>query len=126
MKKSLKVSESILSIAHTIRDAGGHALLVGGWVRDQLRGLASKDYDVEVYQLTIAQLEQVLKTIGDVISVGRAFGVLRVKGLDIDFSIPRRDSKTGRGHRGFLVELDPTLDFPTAARRRDLTINSMA
>ena len=42
---------------------------------------------------------------------GRAFGVLRVKGIDADFSLPRRDSKRGRGHRGFDVAFDPDLDF---------------
>ena len=59
------------------------------------------------------------------LSVGRAFGVLRLKHLNADFSLPRRDSKIGPGHRGFDVECDPNLDFETAARRRDLTVNSM-
>ena len=59
------------------------------------------------------------------ITVGRSFGVLRVKGMDVDFSLPRRDSKVGAGHRGFDVETDPSLDFATAAKRRDLTINSI-
>ncbi len=122
----LEVAENVLALARTIHGAGGRALLVGGWVRDQLLLAESKDYDVEVYGLSVARLEEVLGTFGEVIAVGRAFGVLRVKGLDIDFSIPRRDSKTGRGHRGFLVELDPALDYATAARRRDLTINSIA
>lgn len=49
-----------------------------------------------------------------------------MKGVDCDISIPRRDSKTGRGHRGFLVDLDPSLSYADAARRRDLTMNSMA
>lgn len=127
MKKShFEVTEKVLTLARAIRAAGGRALLVGGWVRDQLLGRGSKDYDFEVYGLSIARLEEVLGSFGEVIAIGRAFGVLRIKGFDIDFSIPRRDSKTGRGHRGFLVELDPGLDYPTAARRRDLTINSMA
>lgn len=116
----------ILRMAASIRDAGGRALLVGGYARDLLLGLASKDLDFEVYGLPIESLETVLSTWGEVIAVGKAFGVLRVKGIDADFSIPRRDSKTGRGHRGFLVELDPTLGFAEAARRRDVTINSMA
>ena len=116
---------TVLAIASAIRDIGGRALLVGGFVRDRLMGVESKDHDLEIFGLEIRQLENALARFGDVIAVGRAFGVLRVKGLDMDFSIPRRDSKTGRGHRGFLVELDPSLDFEEAARRRDLTINSM-
>ena len=62
---------------------------------------------------------------GEVIEVGRAFGVLRLKGLDVDFSLPRRDSKRGPGHRGFDVEVQPGLNFESAARRRDLRVNSI-
>lgn len=113
------------SVARRIAAAGGRALLVGGYVRDAIMGLESKDHDFEVYGLDIARLESVLASFGEVIAVGKSFGVFRVKGLDIDFSLPRRDSKTGRGHRGFLVEIDPTLSFAEASRRRDLTLNSM-
>jgi tRNA nucleotidyltransferase (CCA-adding enzyme) len=113
------------NIAKAIDAAGGRAILVGGFVRDQLLGLPSKDLDVEVYGLELQAFEELLGRYGEVIAVGRAFGVLRVKGVDCDFSMPRRDNKTGRGHRGFQVELDPSLDFDTAARRRDLTINSI-
>ncbi len=126
MKRQFEVEPLVVQVAESIRDAGGTALLVGGWIRDRLLDLPSKDYDFEVYGLTLERLEKELARYGEVIAVGRAFGVFRVKGLDIDFSIPRRDSKTGRGHRGFLVELDPSLDLATAARRRDLTINSIA
>jgi tRNA nucleotidyltransferase (CCA-adding enzyme) len=122
----MTVDPHIASIARRIAAGGGRALIVGGFVRDGLLGKPSKDYDLEVHGLELARLEAVLAALGEVIAVGKAFGVLRVKGLDVDFSIPRRDSKTGRGHRGFLVELDPTLSFAEAARRRDLTINSMA
>lgn len=120
------VDHELLEVARAIREAGGRALVVGGFVRDRRMGLESKDHDVEVYGLSLAGLEPVLRRFGEVIAVGRSFGVLRVKGLDVDFSLPRRDSKTGPGHRGFRVELDPGLDYAEAARRRDLTINAMA
>ncbi len=112
-------------IAQAIAAAGGRALIVGGWVRDRLLGIESKDFDVEVYGLSIARLEEVLRGYGEVIAVGRSFGVLRVKGIEADFSLPRRDSKTGPGHRGFLVEFNPSMSFAEAACRRDLTINAM-
>jgi tRNA nucleotidyltransferase (CCA-adding enzyme) len=117
--------EVIAGIARAIREAGGQSLLVGGWVRDRLLGIESKDFDLEVYGLSAERLEETLRRFGEVIAVGRAFGVLRVKGIDADFSLPRRDSKTGRGHRGFLVEVDPTMTFDEAARRRDLTMNAI-
>jgi tRNA nucleotidyltransferase (CCA-adding enzyme) len=43
----------------------------------------------------------------------------------VDVALPRRESKTGRGHRGFTVEGDPFMSFVDAARRRDFTINAI-
>ena len=108
-----------------MRDAGGRALVVGGWVRDHLLGTGSKDVDIEVSGLDVERLESVLAGFGRVHAVGRAFGVFRVGGIDVDFSLPRRDSKRGPGHRGFDVTPDPSLGFAQAARRRDLTVNSI-
>ena len=108
-----------------VSDAGGRALLVGGWVRDHLLGIESKDLDFEVFNLELERLESVLRKFGKVQRVGKQFGVLRVQGLDVDFSLPRQDNKVGSGHRGFEIETDPTMSFQKAATRRDLTINSM-
>lgn len=115
----------LVDIAREIREEGGCALLVGGWVRDRLLGFRSREADVEVFGLELAALEGLLARRGPVIAVGRSFGVLRVKGLDVDFSLPRRDSKIGPGHRGFAIRCDPGLSFAEAARRRDLTMNSI-
>lgn len=115
----------VLEIGEALARAGATPVLVGGAIRDGLIGVPVKDLDVEVFGLALAQLEAELRRFGKVLSVGRAFGVLRVAGLDVDFSLPRRDSKTAAGHRGFDVELDPTLPFVEASRRRDLSVNSM-
>ena len=114
-----------IEVATAVRDAGGRALVVGGWVRDHLLQVRSKDVDVEVFGLDVERLEALLARFGNVHAVGRAFGVYRVGGIDVDFSLPRRDSKRGPGHRGFDVAPDPSLDFAEAARRRDLTVNSI-
>ena len=119
------IDARVKDIAREIAVAGGRALVVGGYVRDYLRGQSSKDLDIEVYGIGLDALRKLLERHGSVLSVGRAFGVLRLKHLNADFSLPRRDSKVGPGHRGFDVECDPNLDFETAARRRDLTVNSM-
>lgn len=119
------ISPEIQNFAIAISKAGGRAILVGGFVRDQLLGMNSKDYDFEVYKLSLDQLESVLSKFGEVISIGKAFGVLRIKGYEIDFSIPRRDNKIGKGHTGFRMDFDPSMSFVDAARRRDLTINSI-
>jgi tRNA nucleotidyltransferase (CCA-adding enzyme) len=54
-----------------------------------------------------------------------SFGVIKVKHLDLDISLPRRENKTGAGHRGFLVEVDPQLSLADAAARRDFTVNAI-
>ena len=120
------VAPDVLQIARRVSAAGGRTLLVGGYVRDRLLGLEPKDLDVEVFGLPLERVEAILAAVGEVITVGRSFGVLRVKGLDVDFSLPRLDSKVGEGHKGFEVRTDPSLTYAEAARRRDLTINSMA
>lgn len=116
----------LTAIARAVADAGGRAYLVGGTVRDHLLGIESKDADVEIHALPPERVEEVLGGFGTVLTVGRAFGVYRVKGIDADFSLPRQDSKRGPGHRGFEIRVDPDLDLAEASRRRDLTINSMA
>lgn len=125
MERKFHVDDGVLALASAIRKAGGRALLVGGWVRDCLLRIDSKDYDLEVFGLPLEHLEAVLARFGEVIAIGRSFGVLRIKGMDLDIAIPRKDSKIGQGHRGFVVDLDPDLGFDEAARRRDLTINSI-
>lgn len=116
--------DTALAIAHAVRAAGGRALLVGGWVRDQMLGLDPKDVDIEVFGVPADRLKALLERIGRVDAVGEAFTVYKVG--DVDVSLPRRESKTGRGHKGFSVEGDPALSFEDAARRRDFTINAMS
>jgi tRNA nucleotidyltransferase (CCA-adding enzyme) len=113
-------------ICADVREAGGKALLVGGWVRDALLGIAAKDIDVEVYGVAPDRLLKVLRKRFAVDLVGRAFGVIKIRGLPIDVSLPRRESKTGIGHTGFAVCSDPEMSPNDAARRRDFTINAMA
>jgi tRNA nucleotidyltransferase (CCA-adding enzyme) len=102
-------------------------LLVGGCVRDWLVGLDPKDFDIEVYGCDWGQLESRLNAHGPVQMVGKSFGVMKLKlGESIhDFSLPRRESKRGIGHRGFQIEADPNLSERDAATRRDFTINAL-
>ena len=118
------MSELALAIAQAVRDAGGRALIVGGWVRDRLMQRPSKDVDLEVYGIPADPLRQLLERFGRVNTVGESFTVFKVG--DVDVSLPRRESKVGRGHRGFAVEGDPALPPLDAARRRDFTINAIS
>jgi tRNA nucleotidyltransferase (CCA-adding enzyme) len=58
------------------------------------------------------------------IVVGEAFAVYKI-GRDLDVSLPRRERKVGRGHRGFVVTGDPGMSFEEACSRRDFTINAI-
>ena len=116
--------KKVIHLATAIRDAGGRALLVGGCVRDSLMGSVPKDWDLEVYGLQPTKLREVLDRFGNVNVVGEAFSVYKLD-HDIDVSIPRRDRKSGKGHRGFVIEGDPDMTPAEAARRRDFTINAI-
>jgi tRNA nucleotidyltransferase (CCA-adding enzyme) len=116
--------ERAADIARAVQAAGGRALVVGGWVRDHLLGRDSKDLDLEVYGLPADRLFGVLESFGRVETVGESFQVYKLG--DIDVSLPRLDSKSGRGHRGFEVRGDPALPPEAAARRRDFTVNAIA
>lgn len=119
-----KLPAKIIRLAAIIREMGGRALLVGGCVRDGLMKIEPKDFDVEVYGVEPPKLREILDSFGKVDAVGEAFTVYKI-GQDLDVSLPRRERKTGRGHRGFVVEGDPKMSFAEACRRRDFTINAI-
>ena len=119
-----EISEKVISLSRAIRDAGGRALLVGGCVRDELMGTQPKDWDLEVYLLDATRLREILDQFGPVNVVGESFTVYKL-GHHLDVSIPRRERKAGRGHKGFVIEGDPTMSIAEATRRRDFTINAI-
>lgn len=116
-------------------------MLVGGWVRDYLLSIESKDFDIEVYGVEPSRLRALLEEIAPVNAVGGQFAVYKLafyppssidsknsdtqNRFEIDVSLPRRESKSGRGHRGFTIEGDPQMSFEEAARRRDFTVNAI-
>ena len=121
-----KLFAAVLEVSRLVAAAGGRAYIVGGAVRDMLLGAKSvKDVDLEVYHLAPEKLQETLRGKFDFDSCGVSFGVLKLKRFDIDVSLPRRESKRGLGHRGFLVASDPELSIPEAASRRDFTVNAM-
>ena len=118
------IPENIIDLSRAIGDAGGRALLVGGCVRDMLLNTAPKDWDLEVYQLAPPKLREILDQHGPVNVVGESFTVYKV-GHGLDVSVPRRERKVARGHRGFVIDGDPSMSVAEATRRRDFTINSI-
>lgn len=112
------------AIARVVREQGGRALVVGGFVRDRLLERESKDLDLEVFGIRPEQLPAMLQPFGRVEPVGQAFAVYKLGAIDV--SLPRRESKTGRGHKGFTVTGDPLMTIEDAARRRDFTVNAIS
>jgi len=119
---------------------GIKSIIVGGYIRDKLlnlslkcenysqKTLTSKDIDIELYGISsLDELEKLLREFGDINSVGKSFGVCKLTyyDLDIDFSLPRTDSKVSNGHTGFTITTDKNLDFKTATSRRDFTVNAI-
>jgi len=122
----LAVREVQTQITKMVKSMGGRALFVGGCVRDALLGITPKDFDIEVYGISANQLVEILSGQFPFDVVGEAFGVIKLKGLPIDISLPRRESKRGLGHKGFESNSDPAMTIEEAAGRRDFTINTMA
>lgn len=135
----LDLSPALDRIVRDLRAAGYRALIAGGAVRDALLGLHPKDIDIEVYGIAYDALVDFLKGHGRVDLVGKSFGVVKFRAVGCDtvgdstgvgdacdFSVPRRDSKTGPAHRDFLTTFDPSITPREAASRRDFTINAMA
>jgi tRNA nucleotidyltransferase (CCA-adding enzyme) len=121
---ALPIIDQAVAIARHVAAHGGRALAVGGFVRDRLLGRMSKDLDVEVFGIHESELQALLTRLGRVEPVGQAFPVYKLGAVDV--ALPRRESKVGRGHKGFAVVGDPLMTPEDAARRRDFTINAIS
>lgn len=124
----LMLSKDTWRVIHALQDAGLEPLVVGGSVRDQLMGYDSKDIDMEIYGAeSYNQISKAVKKLGRADLTGKEFGVVKLTMEDDDFdlSLPRTESKTGAGHRGFAIEVDPKLSKTAATARRDFTINAL-
>ena len=119
------IIQQVKKIAEVIKDEGGRAYYVGGFVRDKFTGMPNKDIDIEIFRIEKKQLFDILSEFGKVEEVGSSFGVYKIHGLDIDFSLPRTEYKNGKGHKGFEIEVDPYLSTLSATKRRDFTMNSI-
>ena len=100
-------------IAADIAASGGRAFYVGGYVRNQLMNIApedGEDIDIEVYFLSIEELQALLSRYGTTRLVGKSFPVIKISGHpEWDFTVP----------------VKPDISFADACSRRDFTINSM-
>lgn len=116
--------QAATTICERARSLGGRAVLVGGAPRDLLLGRPVDDIDIEVSGVGMDRFGSILEGFEPKLT-GVAFGVFKIRGLDIDVSVPRTETKIGTGHRSFATTADPNLPFERAAARRDFTINAV-
>lgn len=125
MSEQSKDLSAVMAVADSVRQSGGRALLVGGCVRDKILGHSPKDFDIECFGLSAPELQRLLGSKFELDLVGASFGVIKLKGHNIDVALPRRETKLGLGHRAFEMAYDPSLTLKEAAARRDFTINAI-
>ncbi len=111
----------LLELIHKINQKG-HVYLVGGFVRDQLLNIKSKDKDMEVYGLSGEELEKILCECLLEYRVNRKYGVYHIKSLNCDLTLARVEKYN---HGKLKVFFSPYASFTQASKRRDLTINSI-
>ncbi|MFP5374619.1 MAG: multifunctional CCA addition/repair protein [Gammaproteobacteria bacterium] len=95
--------------------------LVGGAVRDRLLGLPPGDRDWVV----VGETPQAMAARG-FRAVGRDFPVFLHPDTGEEHALARTERKSGRGHRGFVVDADPSVTLEDDLARRDFTINAIA
>src|SRR4026209_1492744 len=107
-------------VAARLRENGHIAYFAGGCVRDMVRGLVPKDYDIA----TDARPEVVQELFPRTYAVGVHFGVIIVLENDFQFEVA-----TFRSDDAYIDGRHPTaVHFSSPeedARRRDFTINGM-
>ena len=117
--------EAARAIALRVRDAGGHAYYVGGYVRDCVLGRENKDIDIEVHGISPETLTEILSSLGEMTAYGESFGIFGLRHHSLDIAMPRSERAIGSGHRDFICTLDPFIGTYQAALRRDFTINAL-
>src|SRR5213083_291206 len=118
--KPSSMEEAARKVAARLREDSYIAYFAGGCVRDMVRGLAPKDYDIA----TDARPEVVQKLFQRTYAVGAHFGVIIVLEDDFQFEVAtfRSDEAYIDGRHPSAVHFSsPEED----AKRRDFTINGM-
>ena len=111
--------------AAKLKAIGAEAYIVGGWVRDYLRGAKPKDKD---YMICGCREGDFMRLFPKAVKVGKSFPVylLRIGGEKCEVAFARRERKQGQGYRGFAVEFGPEVAAEEDLYRRDSTMNSIA
>jgi tRNA nucleotidyltransferase (CCA-adding enzyme) len=117
-----KVPEDVLGICRRLREKGMRGWIVGGCVRDLLRGKPAKDWDVA----TDAKPDDVLRFFRKVIPTGIQHGTVTVlvRGVPYEVTTLRGEGAYTDGRRPDKVEF--VSDIAADLARRDFTFNAIA
>lgn len=114
-------------VAEKLKEAGFEAYLVGGSVRDLVRGAKPKDYDLA----TNAEPKKIQEIFPNSIAVGAAFGIITVlapdekgENYEVEVATYRLEEDYVDGRWPTKVEF--TDDITKDLGRRDFTVNAMA
>ncbi|EAU62731.1 CCA tRNA nucleotidyltransferase, partial [Stigmatella aurantiaca] len=116
------IPRPILDVLHRLRELGFAAFLVGGCVRDILRGVAPKDFDVASSALPQEVQGAFKKVIPTGIQHGTVTVVIGGNHVEVTTFRSEGDYLDGRRPSSVTFERDITQDLS----RRDFTINAMA
>lgn len=116
------------SFTEKIKSAGGAAFVVGGWVRDRIRGVPEHDRRDKDYVVTGLAEAAFCSLFPKAFKTGRAFPVYRleISGARCEVALARSEAKSGLGYRGFTTAFSPATTVEQDLYRRDTTINSIA
>lgn len=111
-------------VVSALQASGIKCYIVGGYVRDNLLGIESKDIDIELHNTTIEAAYQIVSQITEAKVFGK-FGVISLTAAKTEFAIARTEQKSGTSHTDFAIDFITDGDLKLAASRRDFTINSI-
>lgn len=114
-----------------VQHFGPDVYAVGGYVRDLVRGNPSEDVDILILHHKIEEIIEKLEPFGKIDLVGKSFGIIKftIDRKSYDIALPRKDAPKGsrvRGHKDFLISVDPGIPLEKDLVRRDFRCNSIA
>ncbi len=114
----------IHEIIDTLHQNDATCYIVGGFLRDKIINRNSYDIDLEIHNISEQKLCKVLNEFGNLKTTN--FGVYMIDNIpNVEFALPRTETKIGKSHTEFEITKYETLDLKTAALRRDFTMNSL-
>jgi poly(A) polymerase len=123
------IPEEARAIGARIESAGGEAYMVGGWVRDVMRGMTPKDVDVAT-DLPPDRVKEAVRGLGSIYDFGADHGTIGVAfrdgGPTMEVTTYRADvyDTESPGHRAREITFVSNIEDDLV--RRDFTVNAMA